>query len=553
MKNKFWALIIAVIVVLPTIIACANYIMKKDEPVTKESVTEGYLIIPMNGEESKPYKFEKSRVKLNLNNIDSNLLKFFTDITEKATKASGLPESVANLAHYTVSLTSYNRPVTFKYYFTEDASHCYFTDEGGTCFRIPTNYAKAFLISKYGMGIFSTSKIPTYSAPNTDEILPETVEWTYQTVDDKSYSTISEKNKGANKGKEFMVVQSLENLLFDIAPGSIKVSISQDGESILKDGLMEQLGISSVPKNIPLDISLTAKWFETDERKSEGTLTYKFKCIITDAPIFQITYNSDAGDGVHAGDFFCITALNIVGDGSDISFTSSVDLGAKPKFYKDGNLFRALVPISLKTETGACKLTFACDGTEQSFDITILPNPYASTPLAEDISSDKLTEASESEFESEMKSVLTADSSTKYFNGEFIYPYGSMYNIKGGFGRTFQTKGGYTYTNNWVRLNATSGSEIKAMNDGKVVYTGEQTMTGRTVVVDHGFGLMSIYANLESISVEKGDVVTVGEVLGKSGATGYTNGSMVSFAVTVNGKFVCPYEIMDEQGVILSN
>ena len=552
MKNKFWITVIAIVLLLPTIIALTNYIIKKDAPVTGVSVSEGSLVIPLNGKESEPYTFKASDNQLDLNNIDSNMLKYFTDVTEKAKKVSGLPDTVSNLPHFTLTLTSYNRPVVYKYYFTPQVDRCYFTDDKDNCYIIPSDYAKAFLISKYGMSLFESSTVPTYSTPSSEVILPDSVVWKYRTVDASSYSQITETNENANGDKIFTIVQSFEFIKFDIEPSSVKVTISHEGEILAEDKLLDQVAFADIPGNVTLDVSVTANWYETEQRKSDGTIVYNFKCIVSDAPVFQITYNTDPGEGVYAGDFICVTAMNVL-DGSPISFTSTLGTDISPVFYKDGLVYRALIPLDTSLAEGEYTLNFSADGAEQSFTITIKDNPYSSDPLAENIASDKLTAASEEEFTSNMASVLTSDSSVKYFDGGFSYPYGSSANIKSGYGRTFQTDGGYKYVNKWVRLSASGGSEIKAVNAGKVIYVGEQTMTGRTVVVDHGLGLKSIYANFESISVNEGDTVEAGAVLGTSGNTGYTDGSRLSFAFSVNGALVCPYEILDEDGVGLAN
>lgn len=549
MKNKFLTFIIAVVVLLPAIIACTNYILMKDRPVSEVSVTEGSLVIPENGGESEPMSIKSTDAKLDLNNIDSNLLKYFTDVITESKKVSGLPDSVMGEAYYTLTLTNYNRPVEYRFYYTERADHCYFIDDDSVCYLIPEDYAKAFLVSRYAMGIFDASVIPTLTTLSGEKILSDSLVWTYRTVDEYTYSQLKETVENANEDKVYTIAQKL-NLAFDIIPGSATVDISLDGEKIYS-GLFDDASYADIPGNRALDVSLTAKWYETEDRKSEGEITYKFKCKITDAPIFQVTSNEEGGK-VNAGDFICVTAKNVIGDASTITFTSSPSLGVTPVFYQDDIYCRALIPVDPETEEGTYTLTFTADGSEQSIEVEISKNPYARDLVAESIASDKLNEESVAEFEKNMKSTLKDSSDTKYFEGEFIYPLEGANNIKSGYGRRFVTEGGYEYLNDWVRLEASTGTTVTAMNSGTVVYTGEQTLSGRTVVVDHGFGLMTIYANLSSVDVEVGDSVSRGDALGSTGNTGYTDGTRFAFAMTVNGKFVCPYQILDENGVIFA-
>ena len=63
-------------------------------------------------------------------------------------------------------------------------------------------------------------------------------------------------------------------------------------------------------------------------------------------------------------------------------------------------------------------------------------------------------------------------------------------------------------------------SPIPAANAGVVLYAAPLTIYGNTVVLDHGWGLMTLYAHLSSLAVKEGDTVTKGQELGRTGTTG---------------------------------
>jgi len=86
------------------------------------------------------------------------------------------------------------------------------------------------------------------------------------------------------------------------------------------------------------------------------------------------------------------------------------------------------------------------------------------------------------------------------------------------------------------------GHPIPAPQPGNVVFAGEQTGYGLTVVIDHGNSLTTKYAHLSSIDVRVGDNVGAGQVIGKAGATGRATGPHLHFEVIESGRTVNPEE-----------
>jgi murein DD-endopeptidase MepM/ murein hydrolase activator NlpD len=96
-----------------------------------------------------------------------------------------------------------------------------------------------------------------------------------------------------------------------------------------------------------------------------------------------------------------------------------------------------------------------------------------------------------------------------------------------------------------VDLASLSQSEVPAANKGKVVLVENVGIYGKTVVIDHGFGIFSSYSHLSQASVEVGKIVEKGEVIGKTGETGLAAGDHLHFAMFVNNVFVNPIEWWD--------
>ncbi len=87
---------------------------------------------------------------------------------------------------------------------------------------------------------------------------------------------------------------------------------------------------------------------------------------------------------------------------------------------------------------------------------------------------------------------------------------------------------------------AAEGTDIKTAADGTVIEAGDFFFSGNMVYVDHGQGLISLYAHLSRIDVKPGDVLRRGDILGAVGQTGRVTGAHLHFAVMTNGVLVDP-------------
>ena len=90
---------------------------------------------------------------------------------------------------------------------------------------------------------------------------------------------------------------------------------------------------------------------------------------------------------------------------------------------------------------------------------------------------------------------------------------------------------------------------VEASNDGKVVYAAPLGIYGNCIVVDHGYGLQTIYGHLSKIDVHEGDVVKRGQVMGLSGMTGMAGGDHIHFAMQLDGVQIDPKEWWDSHWI----
>ena len=85
-----------------------------------------------------------------------------------------------------------------------------------------------------------------------------------------------------------------------------------------------------------------------------------------------------------------------------------------------------------------------------------------------------------------------------------------------------------------------SGTPVKASAQGQVLAVGDYFFNGKTVFVDHGNGLITLYCHLDRIDVKTGETVGKGQVIGLSGMTGRATGPHLHWSVVLNGAMVDP-------------
>jgi len=96
-----------------------------------------------------------------------------------------------------------------------------------------------------------------------------------------------------------------------------------------------------------------------------------------------------------------------------------------------------------------------------------------------------------------------------------------------------------------VDLASTANSPVPAANAGRVAFTGSIGIYGRTVIIDHGLGLFSLYSHLSHIAVAEEQRVEKGDMIGRSGMTGLAGGDHLHFGMLVHDTFVNPVEWWD--------
>jgi len=98
-------------------------------------------------------------------------------------------------------------------------------------------------------------------------------------------------------------------------------------------------------------------------------------------------------------------------------------------------------------------------------------------------------------------------------------------------------------------LSDTQNAPVYAANDGRVVWAADNGIYGNMVVLDHGYGLQSLYGHMNRIDVKVGDMIKKNQVMGVAGQTGFAGGVHVHFGMQIDGVQINPVEWWDEHWI----
>lgn len=130
----------------------------------------------------------------------------------------------------------------------------------------------------------------------------------------------------------------------------------------------------------------------------------------------------------------------------------------------------------------------------------------------------------------------------KYWKGPFVLPIDSRVTSIYGTKRVFN--GQMKSFHQGMDLKAPMGTPIHAAGAGVVVLAKSLFFTGNTVMVDHGYGVVTLYAHMSELKVKQGDHVDAGQLLGLSGMTGRANGPHLHWGVVINKVKVNPADFL---------
>ncbi len=155
----------------------------------------------------------------------------------------------------------------------------------------------------------------------------------------------------------------------------------------------------------------------------------------------------------------------------------------------------------------------------------------------------KEAEAEEERLNEEMRQLLISLAPSDYVGGVMIWPTPGYSRVSSPFGmRTHPVTGVYKM-HTGIDIAAAGGTQILAVGSGTVLKTGYSSAWGNYILIDHGGGIASFYAHLQSSAiVGEGTAVAKGQKIGLVGTTGLSTGNHLHFEIRINGDSVEPLD-----------
>ncbi len=511
-NHKKTAALIAALLCVPLVFVVLFSIQLATGGISFDHVTEATLELP---DGSRPVFTEKEALNL------------FTGMLERATP---LEEPVREIEGETPLLLTLG-DAEYTLYPSLSLSGCMAFDKAGNCYLLTREDAAALVVRPELEYLFADHRLPSLavrSGERSYDILPLEYAWSYKKPDGVYYNDLS-----SPVSQEILTCNLLadfENLLeFSVEPShySFVVRHFENGE----DGYevpVTSLGGLHFTGDTLVSVEITATWSQASNSAQYGEARYRFLALYDVPAAVKLPGSENNAVTVTAGRYLTLIAeYTNPAEDLAVTFEGQTD---NLQFYYDGGSGNsyAFLPIDSETPAGTYPLTIRSGETEYVYSVTVEAREneeIISVVLNEDDYKAFYAPGVLETLRSTLKSLREASDGTPRLRmdltfalpveGELAYDYGATLML----GSEGATDGpGLSYLKGKL-YHGEQGDTATAVQQGVCVFAGELGAAGNLVVIDHGCGLFSYYALLDTLSVKAGDQISRAEELGTLGSS----------------------------------
>jgi len=270
------------------------------------------------------------------------------------------------------------------------------------------------------------------------------------------------------------------------------------------------------------------------QENTHTTKTVSYQLDINRQPIFELSHES-----INQGHYLKISGKYVTLDEIQSVETLIIE---EVNFYKNGNNIVAYIPIHARTKPATYEILIKTEEKyEHLYSIDIIDRDFKTQYLY--VTASTMASSSNAnayaEYNKYFHPVRKISSEEQYFDENFIMPLKAKITTEFGEGR-YINDAVTSYAHSGLDLAAPKGTPVHAINHGVVTLSRHFALTGNTIIIDHGQGLLSYYLHLDTLEVDISDQVTTGDLIGTVGSTGRSTGPHLHFGTSFYTTYIEP-------------
>ena len=179
-------------------------------------------------------------------------------------------------------------------------------------------------------------------------------------------------------------------------------------------------------------------------------------------------------------------------------------------FRKTTNGYMGYIPVTYNAESGDHTMQLTCGSLTQEVVLSVSKTEYDNVTVEAQEES-----GGAEEYRNAIWPLYTTSEEGKLWSGAFQRP--SAAEVTLAYGVVQMVDGQRSGQSTGLTYAAQPGETITAPQSGKVVFAGTLTLTGGTVVIDHGCGVKSYLYGLQTVTAQQGQTVSTGDAVGTAG------------------------------------
>lgn len=549
MKKVILRTILGIVCLIPTLMAILLY--NNTQKTNFQTAEVSAVILEGPGGSSTQFHAK--------NKAEKEFISFLLQMNNNAEPIEQLPSKTNTKHPYKATfVTNGVRSVYYYYFSTVSPSSSYMMDSQKQVYQLDAVDTIAFLDGKYSADLYPASAIPTLCVAN-ETLSPSSAQWTYYTYSGTGH-TLSMKESDI---PTYTVSYTGITLSSSRIPDDSLLVITDNTDRVLYKGSLSDYDAATtlkkqIRKDTLLHFSLSANWKEQEGGKYSGKVSFSFdvKTIFDPAAHFWLGETS-----VEQGEFVVLSG-EFVEEITDLSFSSSPSIGYKPTFVRDGEYVRALIPISrdLASGTGLYTFTITCQSKTYPLQLSVTAPTHSEAiktyNYSQKVNTALRNESNLAEFRNLMASLPVTPK--LYSTDRFTLNTGEGTRAK--YGQIIHNTGRESdqFRSNGLAFVAYGDTKITPAGAGTVVAVTTTAYGGNTVVVDHGWGMFSVYYCLGSLGEKAvvGTYVSTTDTIGYGGregsGVGYTDGITCYCEVWIGGQPVSYYPL-ESEGILIGS